>query len=181
MRSLFFRLIVENGKGGWMVEQFVLNGQAFLPVNVANKGDCMHMYWKDGTIEQMDERSETFLAKILHHFGTSVTVNRNRYGQLVGKKQLVPIVLSYGITLIPFNVRETIGRQTKIGWFIAKEIATIVKQHRQETIIRLAQHDITVQHSEKFCFEQLKNARCMELCYGEIHEPFRKNWLFSVG
>lgn len=164
-----------------MVERFLSSGQAFIPVNVEGKGDCMQVHWKDGTTEVVDVRSEAFLSEVLTHFGTSVTVNRNRYGTLVGKKQLVPIVLSYGITLIPYNVREPIGKQARVGWFIAREISEMVKQSRQETAIVLDKHKITVHHSEKFCFEQLKNARCIELCYGEIHEPYRKNWLFSVG
>jgi hypothetical protein len=163
------------------VERFLSAGQAFVPVNAENKGDSVQLYFKDGSIELLDMQSDTFLSKLLYYFGTSVVANRNRYGKLVGKKQLVPIVLSYGITLIPYNVREPIGKQTRIGWFITKEISSFYKKSPHHTLVQLSQHEIPVMHSEKFCFEQLKNARCIELCYGEIHEPHRKNWLFSAG
>src|SRR3954471_7128525 len=153
------------------VEMFLASGQAFVPVNAENKGDSVQLYLKDGSTELLDMQCEAFLSKLLSYFGTSVSVNRNRYGKLIGKKQLVPIVLSYGITLIPYNVREPIGRQTRIGWFIAKEIAHFCKESQHTTLVQLDQHEISVMHSEKFCFEQLKNARCIELCYGEIHEP----------
>ncbi len=163
------------------VETFLSSGQAFVPMNIKNKGDSVKLYYKDGSVELLDMKCESFLAKLLSYFGTSVSVNRNRYGKLVGKKQLVPIVLSYGMTLVPYNVREPIGRQTRIGWFIAREIVHFCKESQHKTLIQLSGHEISVLHSEKFCFEQLKNARCIELCYGQIHEPHRKNWVFSAG
>ncbi len=163
------------------IERFISLGQAFIPVNAKNKGDSVQLFYNDGSIDLLDMPCESFLAKLLYYFGTSISANRNRYGKLVGKKQLVPIVLSYGITLVPYNVRESIGRQTKIGWFIAKEISCFCKKSSHETLVHLSKHEINVMHSEKFCFDQLKNARCIELCYGEIHEPHRKKWLFSVG
>lgn len=163
------------------VEQFLSAGQAFLPTNVENKGDSVKLFYKDGSIELLDMQCESFLAKLLAYFGISVSANRNRYGKLVGKKQLVPIVLSYGITLIPFNVRDPIGRQSRIGWFVTKDISRFKKETQHKTLILFAKHEISVMHSEKFCLEQLKNAKCIELCYGQIHEPHRKNWLFSAG
>jgi hypothetical protein len=163
------------------IENFLATGQAFVPVNVKDQGDSVQLYLKDGSSELLDMQCGTFLNKLLTYFGTSLSVNRARYGTLVGKKQLVPIILSYGITLIPFNVREPIGKQTRTGWFITKEISNFSKQSPYDTLVQLGKHEISVMHSEKFCFEQLKNARCIEFCYGEIHEPHRKKWLFTAG
>lgn len=163
------------------IENFLSFGQAFIPINADNRGDSVQLLFKDGSMELLDMKIGSFLGKVLYYFGTSISANRNRYGKLVGKKQLVPVVLTYGITLIPFNVREPIGNQTRIGWVIAREVLDFEKKSQHETTIQLNNHDINVLHSEKFCFEQLKNARCIELCYGEIHEPYRKNWLFTAG
>ena len=163
------------------VKSFLSSGLAFVPTNIDGKGDSVKLYFKDGSVEILNMQCKSFLSKLLSYFGISVSANRNRYGKLVGKKQLVPIVLSYGVTLIPFNVREPIGRQSRIGWFIAKDISSFRKESQNKTLIQLSKHEISVLHSEKFCFEQLKNARCIELCYGQIHEPHRKNWLFSAG
>jgi hypothetical protein len=163
------------------ITKFLSSGQAFIPIYAANKGDSVQLLFKDGTIEILDMSCQSFLEKLLYYFGTSISANRNRYGKLVGRKQLVPIILSYGITLVPLNVRDQIGYQTRIGWFLAKEIVGFCKASQNNTFVQFTQHEINVMHSEKFCFEQLKNARCIELCYGEIHEPHRKNWLFSTG
>ena len=162
-----------------LIEKFLSSGQAFVPVNIKNKGDSVQLYYQDGTTEVLDMKSTLFLSKLLHYFGTSVSANRNRYGKLVGRNQLVPLILSYGITFVPYVVRESIGSQ--IGWVRAKEISGFQKKEKDKTFIQLSQHKICVMHSEKFCLDQLKNARCIELCYGEIHESHRRKWLLTVG
>jgi hypothetical protein len=91
------------------------------------------LYYQDGTTEFLDIQCNLFLSKVLYYFGTSVSTNRKRYGKLVGKKQLVPVALSYGVTLIPFIVREPIGKQTRVGWFIAKEIKDFQKKSPHHT------------------------------------------------
>lgn len=164
-----------------VIETFLTSGQAFIPVNQKNKGDAIEIYMKDGSVQIIDIQCESFLKKLLYYFGTSVSANKRRYGKLVGKTKLVPIVLSYGITLVPYIVREPVGRQSRVGWFIAKQILSFTKESPHKTVMQLANHKIHILHSEKFCFEQLKNARCIELCFGEIHEPHRKSWLFSTG
>lgn len=68
-----------------------------------------------------------------------------------------------------------------VGWVRAKDISGFQKKEKDKTVIQLSQHKISVMHSEKFCLDQLKNARCIELCYGEIYEPHRKKWLLTVG
>lgn len=163
------------------IERFLSSGQVFLPINAENKGDSVQVYFKDGSIELLDMQPETFLAQILCYFSTSIVTNRKRYGKMLGKKQLIPIALSYGLILVPFHVREAIGRQTRCGWFIAKEISFFYKKSSHVTFIQLANHEISVMHSERFCMEQLKNARYIEFCYGELHEPYRKNWQLSTG
>lgn len=162
------------------VKQFIADGQAFIPMDVKDRGECVLIYFKDGSTEIVDRGSATFLKKILTFFGASVTVNRERYGALVSKKQLVPIALSYGYTLIPFMARESIvGRQSRIGWVVAKEITNIKERTPDKTIIELTNHEILAYHSRKFCLDQLKNAKWIESFYGEIHEPHRKQWPVS--
>ncbi|MED4533403.1 hypothetical protein ABET51_15905 [Metabacillus fastidiosus] len=163
------------------VEMFLELGQAFIPVNVKNKGDSVKILLRDGSEKVLDMQCELFFSRLLSHFGASVSANRSRYGGLVGKKQLVPIALSYGITLVPYIVREPVGKQTRIGWLLAKEISRFRRKSDKKTAVLMGKNEITVLHSERFCLEQLKNACCIELSYGQIHEPHRKNWIFSAG
>jgi hypothetical protein len=161
------------------VKHFVSLGQAFVPINLENRGDSVKLFFKDGTTVCLDMQANLFLKRLLTFFGTSAAINRHRYGELVGKKQLVPIALSYGFTLIPFNVREPIGRQSRIGWFVSREIERFQKKSPHVTIVQLSSHNIPVFHSQKFCLDQLKNAKWIEMCYGEIHEPHRRQWIIG--
>ncbi|KKB42091.1 competence protein ComK [Bacillus thermotolerans] len=162
------------------IKQFVAAGQAFVPVNMKESGrDGIKVFYKDGTTEILPVRCDTFLKQLLTFFGTSVSANRERYGKLVSKKQLVPVALSYGYTLIPFVTREPIGRQTRNGWIVAKEITNIQRYSSGKTVISLDHHEILVHHTKKFCFDQLKNSKCIEMYYSEIHEPHRQQWPVS--
>jgi len=81
------------------VKHFVSLGQAFVPINLENRGDSVKLFFRDGTTACLDMQANLFLKRLLTFFGTSAAINRHRYGELVGKKQLVPIALSYGFTL----------------------------------------------------------------------------------
>lgn len=160
------------------VKRFAYAGQAFIPANVENRGDSVKLFLRSGETKLLDVQSSLFLKRLLTFFGTSISINRHRYGELVGKKQLVPIVLSYGFTIIPFNVREPIGRQSRVGWFVSREIEQFRQRSPQCTTVHLLSgHQIPVFHSRKFCIDQLKNAKWIEMCYGEIHEPHRRKWI----
>jgi len=163
------------------IEEFLKSGEAFIPVYENSVGTSVKLFFKDGSTEILNISCNSFLGKLLNYFGTSIATNRRRYGNLIGRKQQVPIALSYGVILVPFSAREPIGRQARTGWVLAKEIHSFIKKSPSKTIIQLSAHQVPVFHSERFCFEQLKNARCIELCFGEIHEPHRKSWIFSAG
>ena len=74
-----------------LIEKFLSSGQAFVPINIKNEGDSVQLYYQNGTTEVLNMKSTLFLSKLLHYFGTSISANRNRYGKLVGRRQLVPL------------------------------------------------------------------------------------------
>ncbi|OKL35304.1 hypothetical protein [Domibacillus mangrovi] len=161
-------------KNGQYIERFIREGQAFIPQNMKDQGDAVQVYLKDGQTEVLDLRSDLFLKKIVDFFGTSIAVNRSRYGDLIGKKNFVPVALSYGLVLIPYNTREAIGKQSRVGWIFSRDIISMKQKSSNQTSIQLTDHHLPVLHSQRFCLDQLKNAKCIELYYREIHEPHRK-------
>lgn len=160
------------------VERFISMGQAFLPVNYEGQGDVVSILFKNGQEEKLSMSADSFLKQLLMYYGTSISASRQRYGYFLGKKQLVPIPLSYGATIVPYHTREAIGRQTRTGWFVASEINGFKKLDQHQTILTLSEHGVTVFHSKKFCFEQLKNARWIEFCFQELHRTDQKGWNF---
>ena len=57
-----------------LIEKFLSSGQAFVPVNIKNKGDSVHLYYQDGTTEVLDMKSTLFLSKLLHYFDCIILV-----------------------------------------------------------------------------------------------------------
>ncbi|PSL41278.1 hypothetical protein B0H94_12024 [Salsuginibacillus halophilus] len=152
------------------VQVFVSRGEAFIPVYEPGAGDAVRILLCDGGSEDFPMSSDAFLKALFDHYGLSVPASKRRYGYfLQGKRQLVPMPVSDGITLIPYHTREAIGKQTRTGWVRAAAITSLQQDREQETVIATSAHSFAAFHSKRFCFEQLKNARWLEHCYKEVH------------
>lgn len=154
----------------WLtIEHFVSKGQAFLPVNAVGKGDIVQLIYQDGSTQLIDVQAQTFLKHVLSFFGTDLLSLRRRYGRVIGKKQLVPLPLSKQWTLVPFNTREAIGRQTRTGWIVFSKIQHLLEKNPHQTTIQLHEYSVMIYHSERFTFEQLRNAKLVEVEFEQIH------------
>lgn len=151
------------------VYKFIIEGQAFIPVNAVGKGDVVQIIYVDGSTQLVDLQVQTFLKHVLDYFGAELKPLRRRYGGAIGKKQLVPLPLSRNWTLIPFNTREAIGRQARTGWFVFSMIERLQEIAPQETKLFLHDYSITILHSARFTRKQILNARLVEAEYDRIH------------
>ncbi|ARP44606.1 hypothetical protein GTHT12_03739 (plasmid) [Geobacillus thermodenitrificans] len=91
------------------VKLFTSAGQAFVPVNVEGRGDSVKLLFRNGETKQLDMQCSSFLKQLLMFFGTSVSINRHRYGELVGKKQLVPMCCRMALRLFRFMSGNRLG------------------------------------------------------------------------
>lgn len=154
----------------WLpVEEFIRRGQAFVPVNAEGKGDVVKLIYVDASTELVDVHVETFLKHVLAFFGTDLLSLRRRYGPTIGKKQLIPLPLSNQYTLVPFNTRQPIGRQTCTGWVHFSKIAALQEVTPYMTNLQLQRYTLPVFHSPSFTHSQIRHARLIELEYLEVH------------
>lgn len=152
------------------VEQFVLQGVAFLPENQPGIGDQLRLLQEDGLTTALPVQVNRFLKGIAYYYGTDLTVMRQRYGQAIARKQLIPLPFTEDWILVPFKVRTPIGRQVVHGWFAAHQIRQMAAQAPQRTRLALAGgHDVTVHHSLNFCQMQLRHVTLVRHLYEEIH------------
>ncbi len=169
----------------WLaVEQFVARGQAFMPVNAEGKGDIVKLLFPGGQTYLLDVQARTFLKQILRFFGGDLLSLRKRYGQVIGKKQLIPLPLSRQWTLVPFNMRIPIGRQDRTGWVVAQYVHQIEELSPTVTDIHLEQMKIRVYHSRTFCLQQMRSARLVQAEFEEIHrqpdECREQRWSYDL-
>lgn len=156
------------------VDQFILNGVAFIPVNEAPYGDHVKLFQRDGQVHPIQSSVNSYLQAIIQLFGYDMATFRKQYGQATGRKQLIPFPLSHSCTLVPFKTRIPIGNQTTIGWVIAEEIVTLLPKSKTITTIKLRnQLLIDVFHDIHWCERQLRNVVLVQHRYRLIHDKLR--------
>ncbi len=152
------------------VEQFVLQGVAFLPENQPGIGDQLRLLQENGLSMILPVQVKRFLNGIAYYYGTDLTAMRQRYGQAIARKQLIPLPFTGDWVLVPFKVRNPIGRQVVHGWFVAHQIHQLEPLAPQRTRLLLAGgHEVSVYHSLNFCQLQLRHVRLVRHFYEEIH------------
>lgn len=112
------------------VEGFLSSGQAFVPMNAKDQGDSVQLYLKDGSTELLNMQCETFLNKLLHHFGLVKPLNKKggkikTYQQLGYKPTtVVNDIISYakgqpldGHGISNFNNYVDYNKLSPLKWF----------------------------------------------------------------
>mgnify|MGYP001292061759 CR=1 FL=1 len=151
-------------------ERFVLNGAAFLPENIPDVGDGLRLLLEDGGMAVLAVSANRFLRAVAFYYGADVAALRRRYGAAIGRKQLVPLPLAADWVIVPFKVRNPIGRQVVHGWFVAQHIRRLTPAAPQRTRLELSgSHAVTVHHSWQFCQAQMRHVRLVRDFYAEIH------------
>ncbi|OJF16291.1 MAG: hypothetical protein A6D91_09420 [Bacillaceae bacterium G1] len=164
------------------VDQFVLSGVAFLPENVPEVGEQLHLLMEDGRVTTLSVHVNRFLRAIAFYFGTDVSALRHRYGPAIGRKQLIPLPFTGDWVMVPLKVRNPIGRQPVYGWFVAQHICRMEPAAPQQTRVELnGKHVVTVLHSFHFCQAQMRHVRLVRDYYAEIHYARRLPLVMEPG
>lgn len=152
------------------VEQFVLQGVAFLPENQPGIGDQLRLLQENGLATALPVQVNRFLKGIAYYYGADLTVMRQRYGQAIARRQLIPLPFTGDWILVPFKVRIPVGRQVVHGWFVAHQIRQMAPLAPQRTRLVLeGGHDVLVHHSLNFCQMQMRHVTLVCHMYEEIH------------
>ncbi|GGK28911.1 hypothetical protein GCM10010965_22180 [Caldalkalibacillus thermarum] len=152
------------------IEFFVSKGQAILPVNVPETGDIAMLVDQKGQEHFVQVQAQTFLKQVLAYFGTDLPTLRRRYGQVIGKKKMIPLPLSSRWVLAPFNTRQPIGRQSRTGWILAEAVRGIREHSPALSELELNHYSVKVYHSKLFCQQQLRSARLVQLEFDQLHQ-----------
>ncbi|MDQ0338520.1 hypothetical protein J2S00_001306 [Caldalkalibacillus uzonensis] len=152
------------------LEFFVARGQAILPVNVPGEGDIVMLVDHQGEEYYVGVHAQTFLKQLLTYFGTDLHTLRRRYGQVIGKKKMIPLPLSSGWVLAPFNTRRPIGRQSRTGWILTEAVQEVQEHAPTLSELKLHHYTVMVYHSKLFCQQQLRSARLVQLEFDQLHQ-----------
>lgn len=154
------------------VMDFFHQGVAFLPSNEPDRGDVLLVYGKNGECEVVSITARSYLQQLARLFGVDLTTLRERYGKVIGKKQMIPLPLALNWTLIPIQVRIPIGKQQAHGWIVKQAIERIDEGNSFEL---KGGHRVPLLHSYQDMRRILREAQLVELQYQILHQP--PNWV----
>lgn len=67
------------------IEQFLMNGCAFIPANVAGVGDCLSILLQNGDQLSIRRTPRWFLEEVVRAFGNDLVKMRKIYGKVTGR------------------------------------------------------------------------------------------------
>lgn len=153
------------------VERFVLDGCAFVPFNQEGVGDRLSILTVDAMQTRVNVSVDRFLEQTVRFFGSDPVALRKIYGQVIGRKQYIPLPLTPTFTLIPLKVRKPVGRQRAYGWFVAEKIRSVRKKTTISTTIYLyGNHEVTGLQSVESCEQQLRHVLLVQHHYAKLHQ-----------
>lgn len=83
--------------------QEVLQIAAFVPSYIDGLGQGLEIYYRDGKVVSHAVSLQSFICRMARVFAVNVQEARRRYAPLVGKKNLIPLVLEPFLVYVPVN------------------------------------------------------------------------------
>lgn len=149
------------------VVDFFHQGVAFLPSNEPEIGDVLLVYGKNGECEQIRISPRSYLQQLARLFGVDLAFLRERYGSVIGKKQMIPLPLAPNWTLMPVQVRVPIGKQQAHGWIVKQAIERI---DEGKSIQLKGDHQVPLLHSYEDMRRILRESQLVELHFNLLHQ-----------
>lgn len=149
------------------VVEFFQHGVAFLPSNEPGIGDVLLVYGKNGERDIVRLSVRGYLQQLVRFFGVDLITIRDRYGKVIGKKQMIPLPLAPEWTLLPIQVRSPIGKQQAHGWIVKQAIERI---NEGKSIQLKGGHVIPLLHSYEDMRRKLREAQLAEMHFQLLHQ-----------
>lgn len=146
---------------------FFHQGVAFLPSNEPDVGDVLLVLGKNGEREVVRISARSYLQQLARLFGVNLTYLRERYGKVIGKKQMIPLPLAPNWTLIPIQVRIPIGKQQAHGWVVKQAMERI---DEGKSMLLMGDHQVPLLHSHQDMRRILREAQLVELQFLLLHQ-----------
>jgi len=122
------------------LEKILSLGLAYiLPTYVEDLGNVTRVATIKGN-EIIEKRTiRSVLGRIASYYGIDIQAQREKYGKIIGRKNIVPIPLTVNLILVPFKVRKPIiSWDGSLGYLSYNQIQQVKKgDNNRESIIIL--------------------------------------------
>ena len=136
---------------------------AFLPCYEKGRGQGIKLYYRNGETGFLHLAMRTFLAKTAGLFAVSLRESRKRYGLLLDRKNLVPLVLTPYLLYVPLKARiPAVPGDPAYGYFRLRSIIEINREPQPCTLLLEGGHNLTINQSYRGTRRHLQAARKLE-------------------
>ena len=147
---------------------------AFLPCYEKGRGQGIKIYYRNGETGFLHLAMRTFLAKTAGLFAVSLRESRKRYGLLLDRKNLVPLVLTPYLLYVPLKARiPAVPGDPAYGYFRLRSIIEINREPQPCTLLLEGGHNLTINQSYRSTRRHLQ-ARKLKICW---LVSFFKSWI----
>jgi hypothetical protein len=124
-----------------------------IPIYKDSMGNVTEIITEDGKEYIVYKALKTILKLICKYYGVDINAIRQKYGNIVNQKIIVPLPLSYDVLLIPFKMRKPIF--LKDGSYGYINIFSIEEIYEKDKITKI----MLTNGKEVKCFNKLKTAK----------------------
>ncbi|HHZ02140.1 MAG TPA: hypothetical protein GX396_04285 [Tissierellia bacterium] len=144
--------------------------EAMLPVYVKDKGNCTEIITKETSFIK-NTTIETCIKNLADYYNISLYHNRLNYGQELGIKNKVPLVINENLIYIYINVREPMfNHDAAFGIIDVNAINSIYEKEGKAVIEMKSGRVIPLRQSVKSMKKNMLNARIAKDIYKEKHK-----------
>ncbi|NLJ57719.1 MAG: hypothetical protein GX339_02620 [Tissierellia bacterium] len=144
--------------------------EAMLPIYVKDKGNCTEIITKEVSFIT-NTTIETCTKRLADYYNISLYYNRLNYGQELGIKNKVPLVINENLIYIYINVRKPMfNHDAAFGLIDVKAIKSLSEKDGKAVIEMNSGRVINLRQSLKTVKKNMLNARIAKELYKEKHQ-----------
>lgn len=141
----------------------ILHMAAFLPQYRKDLGQGVEIFRRSGEKVWVPLSLRSFMKQITAAFAISIPEARHFYGQILGQKNLVPIVLSPFLLYVPIKIRKPmICGDPAYGYFRLRSVEAVCVCPEGLNLQLEGGHEIRVIQSKRTVYKRFRAARILE-------------------
>ena len=136
---------------------------AFIPQYQEGTGQGVNVFFRDGSAVWHQLGLRSFINKLAKVFTLNLQESRRRFGPIIGRQNLIPLVLSPFLLYVPLKTRKPmIAGDPTYGYFRLRSLLEVAADPKPCTLLLEGGSKLTITQSYRAVCSHLRAARKLE-------------------
>lgn len=136
---------------------------AFIPDYQSGAGHGIKIFYRDGSTGWIHCSFRSYIKKLAKTFTVNLQEARRRYGAVIGRKNLIPLVLSPFLLFVPLKARKPlVPGDPAYGYFRLRSVQEVVSTPQSCLLLLEGGHTLPIIQSYRATCSHLRKARKLE-------------------